>query len=118
ATKTQEIPPAAMKTQTMSKAQKTADSATRRRRRMVAGFIILLVSLPMVLLAVGAAIRFFWPSGGGGTGAPNNGGGDSPIVKVVADKDGFVPLFNGKDLDGWKTHDEQPGDWNAADGAL
>jgi WD40 repeat protein len=32
--------------------------------------------------------------------------------------DGFVPLFNGKDLRGWKTHPDNPGDWRIEDGVL
>ena len=32
--------------------------------------------------------------------------------------DGFVPLFNGKDLTGWKTHPSQPGNWHVVDGIL
>jgi uncharacterized protein (TIGR03067 family) len=32
--------------------------------------------------------------------------------------DGFVPLFNGRDLTGWKTHPDQPGDWRVEDGVL
>ncbi len=31
---------------------------------------------------------------------------------------GFVPLFNGKDLTGWKTHPSQPGRWKVEDGIL
>jgi hypothetical protein len=30
---------------------------------------------------------------------------------------GFVPLFNGKDLTGWKTHPSQPGNWRVVKGA-
>jgi hypothetical protein len=29
-----------------------------------------------------------------------------------------VPLFNGKDTKGWRTHDKQPGDWHVEGGAL
>ena len=36
---------------------------------------------------------------------------------VVLAKD-FAPLFNGKDLTGWKTHPKQPGDWRVVDGIL
>jgi uncharacterized protein (TIGR03067 family) len=36
----------------------------------------------------------------------------------AADKDGFVQLFNGKDLTGWKTHPDQPGEWRVEDGVL
>jgi hypothetical protein len=30
----------------------------------------------------------------------------------------FVPLFNGKDLTGWKTHRTQPGNWRVENGIL
>src|SRR5258707_1112859 len=32
--------------------------------------------------------------------------------------DGWVQLFNGKDLTGWKTHPDQPGDWKVEGGVL
>ena len=32
--------------------------------------------------------------------------------------DGFVPLFNGKDLAGWKTYDAVPDNWAAEDGLI
>jgi 3-keto-disaccharide hydrolase/tetratricopeptide repeat protein len=31
---------------------------------------------------------------------------------------GWVQLFNGKDLTGWKTHPKNPGDWSVEDGVL
>ncbi len=35
------------------------------------------------------------------------------------DKDqGWVQLFNGKDLTGWKTHPDNPGDWKVEEGVL
>lgn len=35
------------------------------------------------------------------------------------DNDGFVPLFNGKDLTGWKTHpDDKDCQWEVKDGAI
>lgn len=34
------------------------------------------------------------------------------------DKDGWVQLFNGKNLTGWKTHPDSPGDWKVEDGVL
>jgi serine/threonine protein kinase len=40
-----------------------------------------------------------------------------PPVPVVA-SDGWVPLFNGKDLTGWKTHPDQPGGWAVENGVL
>jgi serine/threonine protein kinase/formylglycine-generating enzyme required for sulfatase activity len=30
----------------------------------------------------------------------------------------FVPLFNGRNLDGWKAHPSRPGDWRVANGVL
>lgn len=34
------------------------------------------------------------------------------------DNDGWVQLFNGKDLKGWKTHEKNPGQWKVEDGLL
>ena len=45
-----------------------------------------------------------------------------PSQKVVqvqpVDNQGFVPLFNKKDLDGWKKFPEQPGGWRVENGIL
>jgi hypothetical protein len=35
-----------------------------------------------------------------------------------ANEEGFIPLFNGKDLTGWKTHSSQPGNWRVDKGVL
>ena len=43
---------------------------------------------------------------------------DAPLVPLPADDTGFVPLFNGKDLTGWKAHPKQPGNWYVANGVL
>jgi Domain of Unknown Function (DUF1080) len=32
--------------------------------------------------------------------------------------DGFVPLFNGRDLSGWKTYDAVPDNWSVEDGLI
>src|SRR5207247_911359 len=46
----------------------------------------------------------------------------APILVVAADTKsdaaGFVQLFNGKDLTGWKTHPDDPTKWEVKDGAL
>lgn len=34
------------------------------------------------------------------------------------DKDGWVALFNGKDLTGWKTHPKSPGKWKVEEGVI
>jgi hypothetical protein len=38
--------------------------------------------------------------------------------KDAAKADDFVPLFNGKDLAGWKQYEGKPGGWEVADGLL
>src|SRR5262249_16790749 len=35
-----------------------------------------------------------------------------------AEPERFMPLFNGKDLTGWKTHPSQPGNWRVENGVL
>jgi len=35
-----------------------------------------------------------------------------------AKDDGWIQLFNGKDLTGWKTHPSEPGTWSVKDGIL
>ena len=35
-----------------------------------------------------------------------------------AAESGWVQIFNGKDLTGWKTHPDEPGDWRVDDGIL
>src|SRR5579884_1041791 len=42
--------------------------------------------------------------------------GQQPTHEAMAN--GWAPLFNGKDLAGWKTHKDQPGDWKVEDGVL
>lgn len=40
------------------------------------------------------------------------------LVSAAADKDGWVSMFNGKDLSGWKSNDETPGSFVIEDGAI
>lgn len=39
------------------------------------------------------------------------------LTALAADNDGFIPLFNGKNLDGWKASDK-PGTFSVEDGAI
>lgn len=41
-----------------------------------------------------------------------------PLIDDKEKADGFVPLFNGKDLNGWKVYAGKPESWTAADGLL
>ena len=43
----------------------------------------------------------------------------SPLeVTPLGDAEGWMQLFNGKDLTGWKTHALSGGDWRVEDGAI
>jgi hypothetical protein len=45
----------------------------------------------------------------------------APSVLPAQTKDGFIPLFNGKDLDGWEVRESKPGDkdkWAFQDNVL
>ena len=41
-----------------------------------------------------------------------------PLEKVAVAAPELVPLFNGRDLAGWKTHESQPGGWRVENGVL
>lgn len=47
-------------------------------------------------------------------------GGQVPSAGTsgIAAPEGFVSLFNGRDLTGWKTHPALPGEWRVEDGVL
>ena len=49
-------------------------------------------------------------------GPVRHGNAETPAGK--ADAEGFISLFNGVNLDGWKTHQSQPGRWRVEDGIL
>ena len=56
-------------------------------------------------------------------GQPTSDSADSsdakpPARQAEAEPDGFVPLFNGQNLAGWKTHPSQPNGWGVTDGVL
>jgi hypothetical protein len=45
----------------------------------------------------------------------------APVVVAAQTRDGFVPLFNGKDLDGWEVREARAGDkdkWTVTDNLL
>jgi serine/threonine protein kinase len=69
------------------------------RRRWVAAlvvFVIMIVLLPIVLIAIG--VSYFVV--GHRAGVQEEIVGNRPVVQV-ADNDGWIQLFNGKDLTGW-----------------
>ncbi|HEY7426986.1 MAG TPA: family 16 glycoside hydrolase, partial [Gemmataceae bacterium] len=52
-------------------------------------------------------------------GSPTKGGQIPPkSPNVATEEKGFVPLFNGKDLTGWKTHPDDKPKWEVKDGIL
>jgi uncharacterized protein (TIGR03067 family) len=40
------------------------------------------------------------------------------VMRRATAEESWVQLFNGKDLSGWKTHPDQPGDWKVENGEL
>lgn len=42
----------------------------------------------------------------------------APTAQESEKAEGFVPLFNGKDLTGWRSYDSKPNIWVVADGML
>ena len=42
----------------------------------------------------------------------------APATRAQEPAQRWTPLFNGKDLAGWKTDPKQRGDWKVANGAL
>ena len=61
-------------------------------------------------------------SRGGGTGTPLSPGrqksDQGKAGDGVAEGERWTPLFNGRDLSGWRTHPDQPGGWTVEDGLL
>src|SRR5262249_41297731 len=55
------------------------------------------------------------PDGGSSTTAAERMAGNSQVPSA---RSGWVSLFNGSDLTGWKTHPSQPGNWRVKDGIL
>ena len=53
-----------------------------------------------------------------GTEPPVDKAVGPPPVKIADVTPGFVPLFNGRDLSGWKTHETQPRGWHVENGVL
>ncbi len=49
---------------------------------------------------------------------PRKEAASTPAEPTLAALDGFVPLFNGKDLSGWTTLQNQPRNWHVQDGVL
>src|SRR5262249_44497187 len=49
---------------------------------------------------------------------PAAGAGGEKKGEAKGGQDGWVKLFNGKDLTGWKSHPNSPGEWKVEDGAI
>jgi hypothetical protein len=101
----------------------------------IAAVMVLAVVASMAMIVIGLALPAFQrrmsirppqqarpPQHAERIGAPTN---DSlpPIVweptkSVGASDDGWIPIFNGKDLAGWKKAPDQPGGWFVEEGVL
>ena len=42
----------------------------------------------------------------------------APVTGQAQDKDGWISLFNGKNLDGWKIGDAKQGKWKVENGSI
>ena len=78
-------------------------------------------AIAVVVLLLGAAGIYF-VSGrhqqGSGFGVQGSGTEQRPATEPKGDE-GFIPLFNGKDLTGWRLRDnKKPNRWSAQDGLL
>jgi serine/threonine protein kinase len=91
------------------------------RRKWVAaaafGGLAALILLPVIVMVVMHLLlerpEAFDPS------KPESYRKRKPETKQSApESEGWVQLFNGKDLSGWKTHPDQPGQWKVKDGLL
>jgi hypothetical protein len=80
-------------------------------------FFVVALGLPLLVILLYMAAEVPPPAGPvaavEAVAPPMNAG---PAVNPAAV--GWQPLFNGKDLAGWKTHPEQPGGWTVKDGVL
>jgi formylglycine-generating enzyme required for sulfatase activity len=95
----------------------------RPRRRSGVLFVVLLIAgvLGLGLIGLGAVAAVLWYLAPiKNDGQPNG----QPVTEVVentapaAATAEWVQLFNGKDLTGWKTHPDEPGDWRVEGSVL
>jgi hypothetical protein len=88
---------------------------TRKRRRLGIAIVGLVL---LAGLGLTAWLAGWLPFGK----APEPGPGCPPSTAPVVASDtlplGWKKLFNGKDLTGWKTHPDTPGDWKVGGGIL
>jgi hypothetical protein len=73
------------------------------------------VRLWTLMIAAVAACGCICTSGQGGQQASNQAVSATAEVEVPK---GFVPLFNGSNLDGWEVRDEENQDWRVMDGVI
>jgi serine/threonine protein kinase len=88
---------------------------------VIALVLVLVFGLPVILACVGLAAWFLMPVGADQN--PNRISGPDGVsdltgrAGMVVDE-GWVPLFNGKDLTGWRQLPEDRGKWMVIDGVL
>jgi len=76
------------------------------------GVLLLALSVAWAVVAVKRGMPPAYPP------SLRKGPGLSPLAPTTSTKSEFQPLFNGKDLAGWKSHPKQPGNWHVAHGVL
>lgn len=86
-------------------------------RLVAVGLVVSLIIVALVLTEFTGATNLFQPSAKlpiESITDPSN----ALAAKLSPDAEGFVQLFNGTDLAGWKTHPVATGDWRVGDGAI
>jgi uncharacterized protein (TIGR03067 family) len=72
----------------------------------------------------GDSLRLTYSTGPSGEGEPvrpaefRTSPQTSTVIIHAKRRNAWAPLFNGKDLTGWKTHPSQPGNWRVENGVL
>ncbi|MCU0879788.1 MAG: SUMF1/EgtB/PvdO family nonheme iron enzyme [Pirellulaceae bacterium] len=96
-------------------------SPSTTRGRVAAGSAVLIL-LPLVALAISeiTGITTFFRGHAVTPVVDEPSIGTIPVaaVQTSPEADGWVQLFNGQDLTGWKIHPEQPGSWEVTNGIL
>jgi tRNA A-37 threonylcarbamoyl transferase component Bud32 len=91
-----------------SKQRRKAEKPLWKRPAVLAG-----AAGGVVVIVVLAAVALWLGHSGPAAPAPDDGHGTPPPPS-----DGFVALFNGKDLTGWKPHPNGKAQWDVKDGIL
>jgi serine/threonine protein kinase/formylglycine-generating enzyme required for sulfatase activity len=103
-----------------SRIPKRMQTAVRKPgRRKWAAAVVLFSLITLTVMEFAGVTHLFRRQSSPGAADPNHGLPPGQQVNPDAGhSEGWVQLFNGKDLTGWKTHPDQPGRWTVENGIL